>query len=85
MAKVRTNRPFQSGTRRMTSDGKAIARPERAGDAEARNGWTPVAARPDAGFLAHLLAVRHDMPAQRQRRRAAPETAAARYRAVAAI
>jgi hypothetical protein len=55
------------------------------GDAGARTGWVPKAARPDVAFLAQLLAARHDMPAQRQRRRADPDIAAARYRAVAAV
>jgi hypothetical protein len=35
--------------------------------------------RADAAFLAHLVAVRTQAPAQRTKRRAAPETGAAAY------
>jgi hypothetical protein len=36
--------------------------------------------RADAAFLAHLVAARTQAPAQRAKRRAAPETGAAAYR-----
>lgn len=41
--------------------------------------------RADAAFLAHLLAVRARMPAQRTRCRATPETGAAAYRSGLAL
>jgi hypothetical protein len=39
----------------------------------------------DAGFLAQLLAVRHDMPAQRRLRRTEASTATSRYAAISGL
>jgi hypothetical protein len=44
----------------------------------------PPAYRPSSAFAAQLLAIRHDAPAFRLRRRAAPGLATAAYRAHAA-
>lgn len=48
--------------------------------AQAPSGASAPAYRADAAFLAHLLAVRNQVPSQRAKRRAAPEVGAAAYR-----
>jgi hypothetical protein len=50
-----------------------------------QSGWTPRAARPDAGFLCHLLAHALDEPWQRAALRAEPGAAARRYATVAGM
>jgi len=45
---------------------------------------TPLRARPQAAFLAHLLATRDKLPQTRERRRAEPEHAVAVYAAAGA-
>ncbi|GGH32368.1 hypothetical protein GCM10007036_44190 [Alsobacter metallidurans] len=47
--------------------------------AERRDSAGRAARRADAGFVAQLLALRAGLPAQRLKRRAAPETGAAAY------
>lgn len=57
--------------------GGSQGRRETSGSDEARPAFPRY--RADAAFLAHLLAVRSQVPAQRAKRRAAPEVGAAAY------
>jgi hypothetical protein len=53
--------------------------------ADTRERYVPRHQRPDAAFLAHLIATKEHAPQTRERRRAEPQTAVAIYGAAVAL
>jgi len=53
--------------------------------ADSRERYVPRHQRPDAAFLAHLIATKEHAPQTRERRRAEPQTAVAIYGAAVAL